>query len=156
MPWAHNTHERMMTIYAELLEKLHSGEHRTIDITIQELLIRAEILKRDFTKRQLKIVTFIFTFSYAYGKEWAVIPKMKDFELAGISKIIVRKEIDQLINMNIIEWNQNENLFRIKDPREWGAPYHSGYSDERSRELFYLNLKHADIDVESILNTIKK
>lgn len=154
MPWAHMTHERMVTVYSKLLEDVKNGKNKTMEFTIKEVLIRAEFLKRDFTKRQLKILSMIFTFSFQYGKDWALIPKMKDFELAGVSKIKIRNEINQLVELNVLEWNQEEGLFRIKDPREWNAPYHNGYSDDRSRELFFLNLKHAQIDVESILKSL--
>lgn len=156
MSWAHYTYERMQTIYKTLVKEINEGKHQNIEFTMKELLFRAEVLKRDFTKRQLNIISLIFTFSYTYGKEWALIPKMKDFELAGISAIKIRNEINQLVDMEVIEWNQEEHLFKINDPREWKAPYHSGYSDHRSRELFYLNLRHAEIDVESIINSIEE
>jgi hypothetical protein len=156
MPWAKMTHERMNSVYTKLLEDIHDGKHRTMDFTIKEMLVRAEFLKRDFTKRQLKILSMIFTLSFQYGKEWALIPKMKDFELAGISKIKIRSEIDQLLEMRVIEWNHDENTFSIKNPLEWTAPYHSGYNDERSRELFLLNLKHANINVEEILKSFEE
>lgn len=154
MPWAKMTHDRMNGVYHKLLEDINTGKYKTMEFTIKELLVRAEFLKRDFTKRQLKILSMIFTLSFQYGKEWALIPKMKDFELAGISKIKIRSEIDQLIDMKVIKWNQAENLFCITNPIEWTAPYHSGYSDERSRELFFLNLKHANIDVEEISKSL--
>jgi hypothetical protein len=154
MPWAKMTHDRMNGVYHKLLEDIHSGKHKTMDFTIKEMLVRAEFLKRDFTKRHLKILSMIFTLSFQYGKEWALIPKMRDFELAGISKVKIRSEIDQLIEMNVIEWNQKENTFRITNPLGWTAPYHNGYSDERSRELFFLNLKHANINVDDILKSL--
>lgn len=148
MPWAHNTYERIFTMYKPLLEEIQKGKYQDTDIIVRELLVRAEYIKRDFTKRQSKIISAIFTLSFSFGKEWALIPKMQDFELAGISKIKIRKEIDQLVDLGVIEWNQEEHLFKIKDPREWKAPYHSGYNDERSRELFALNLKHRNIEVK--------
>jgi hypothetical protein len=148
MPWAHLTFERMKSVYAELIKLVHEGKHTNIEISAMETLIRAEYAKRDFTKRQLKIVAMIFGLSYSFGKEWAIIPKMRDFELAGISKIKIRKELDQLIEMGVVEWKPEEHLFKITDPRKWtGAPYHSGYNDARSKELFLINLKHADIDI---------
>jgi hypothetical protein len=156
MPWAHYTFDRMKTIYAKLLEFIHDGKHTNLDIQVMETLIRAEYVKRDFTKRQLKIIAMIFTFSYPYGKEWALIPKMRDFELAGISKIKIRKELDQLIEMGVVDWKPEENLFKINDPRKWtGASYHSGYNDDRSRELFFINLKHANIDISSVFKEIE-
>jgi hypothetical protein len=156
MPWAHLTFERMKSVYAELIQLIHDGKHTNIEISAMETLIRAEYAKRDFTKRQLKIIAMIFSLSYPFGKDWAVIPKMRDFELAGISKIKIRKELDQLIDMGVVEWKPEENLFKITDPRKWtGAEYHSGYNDDRSRELFMINLKHLDIDITPILEKSK-
>jgi hypothetical protein len=157
MPWANNSHERIVKYYTKLLEDISEKKYNDVSFIIEETLIRAEIIKRDFKKRQLNILSLIFIFSYGYGKEWALIPKMMDFELSGISRIKIRKELDELIGMRVIEWKKEEHLFRIKDPREWkGAPYHSGYNDDRSRELFFLNLSHAGIDVTSILKSLNK
>lgn len=151
MPWAHLTFERMKSVYSELIKIIHEGKHMSVEISAMETLIRAEYAKRDFTKRQCKIIAMIFTFSYPFGKEWAVIPKMRDFELCGISKIKIRNEINQLIEMGVVEWKPEEHMFKINDPRKWTAPYHGGYNDERSRELFFINLKHANIDITPIV-----
>lgn len=98
----------------------------------------------------------IFSFSYAFGKEQAFIPKLKDFEMCGVSKTLIKKELDKLVAMNVISWDADNHLFTIRPPTKWDAPYHHGYSDERSKELFILNLKHANIDISSILEKLKK
>lgn len=157
MPWAHYSYHRIINYYPSILEKITDIKHLNMDLLMMETLVRAEVSKRDFTKRQLKIIGLIFTFSFGYGKEWGLIPKMMDFELAGISKIKIRNELNQLIKMGVVEWKQEENLFRINDPRKWtGIPYHSTYNDERAKELFFLNLQHSGIDVSSILDEFKK
>lgn len=153
MSWAHQTHERMVNVYGSLVEEFQSKNDT--DLAMKELLIRAENLKRDFTKRQMNIIGLIFTFSFAYGKEWALIPKMKDFELTGISSIKIRNEIDQLVEMGVVKWKQEEMLFSINDPREWSAPYHKTYSDVRSKELFILNVQHAGIDMTKLVEKSK-
>jgi hypothetical protein len=137
----------MINVYGSIIDEVQA-KNNDVNLIMKEMLVRAESLKRDFTKRQMNIIGFIFTFSFAYGKEWALIPKMKDFEIAGISSVKIRNEIDQLIEMGVVNWNQEEMLFSINDPREWhGAPYHSTYNDVRSRELFVLNVQHAGIDI---------
>lgn len=141
----------MVTTYIGLIEEGQIAKQDNPSLLMKEILIRAEILKRDFTKRQMNILGAIFLFSYAYGKEWALIPKMKDFELAGISSIKIRSEIDQLIEMGVVKWNQEENLFRITDPSEWTTKYHNGYRGNRAKELVVLNLQHSGIDVERII-----
>jgi hypothetical protein len=156
MPWAHHTYERIRRYHTKLLEYINEQKHRDIELMVKETLILAEILKREFTKRQLKIIEMIFTLSYGFGKEWALIPKMQDFELAGISKLVIRKELDQLVAAGVLGWKQEEKLFKINDPREWkGIPYHSGYNDDRSKELFFLNLKHSGIEVEPLMKEME-
>ena len=152
MSWTHHTHERMVATYEGIVQEVQDNRNNidNIDLLLKEQLIRVEILKRDLTKRQMNILGFILVMSMAYGKEWAVIPRMKDFELAGISSIKIRSEIDQLVEIGVIKWNQKENLFSVNDPREWTAKYHNGYSDTRIREVLVMNLKHSGIDFEKI------
>lgn len=150
------TYERTVKVYKEVLNDVLSNHHRDIDLTAKELLIRGEILKRDFTKRQMIIIMFILTFSYNYGKEWALIPRLSDFEIAGISKYKIRAEINKLLEMNVIEINEEQNLYSLQEPSLWKAPYNVGYKDERSRELFMLNLKHAGFDVEPMIEKLKE
>ena len=155
MPWAEHTHERILTIYKEIVEE-YALKNRDMDLAIKEMLVRAELLKRDLTKRQLVILTYIMTFSYFYGKESALIPKLKDFSLAGISPTKIKDELLKLEEMHIIEWKRGKdyNEYSINDPREWTAAYHSNYDDRRSKELFFLNLKHAGVTFD--LDAIKK
>jgi hypothetical protein len=142
----------MVAAYEGIVQEVQDKRNHidNIDLLLKEQLIRVEILKRDFTKRQMNILGFILVLSMAYGKEWAVIPRMKDFELAGISSIKIRSEIDQLVEKGVIKWNQEENLFSITNPREWTTKHHSGYSDSRIREVFIVNLKHSGVDFEKL------
>lgn len=156
MPWAKNTYERTIKVYINVLEDLIINHHRDIELTAKELLIRGEILKHDFTKRQMIIIMFIITFSYNYGKESAYIPKLQDFEVAGISKRKIKTEIEKLLEMNVITWNKEEKLFSIQEPKFWTAPYNYGYNDDRSRELFILNLEHAGFDTSLVIKKIKE
>jgi hypothetical protein len=154
MPWAKLAHERIKSMYQTIFAEV-SDKFRKPDILAKEALIRAELLKRDFTKRQLVILSFIGTFSYLYGKETAIVPKLKDFSIAGISPTKITDELTKLVEMGIITWERGKdtNEFAINDPREWQASYHSTYNDIRSRELFALNLKHAGVspDADTII-----
>lgn len=157
MPWAKQTHERIQTMYKGLIED-RAIVNKDIDLLIKEMLVRAEILKRDLTKRQLVVLSFIITFSYFYGKDSALIPKLKDFSLAGISPTKVKDELVKLEEMGVIKWKRGKgtNEFSINDPREWTVPYHMNYDDRRSRELFLLNLKHAGapIDIDGLTQQV--
>lgn len=157
MPWAKFTYERTVEAYKDVLEETLLNHQKDIDLIVKELLFRAQVLKHDFTKRQLNILSMIVTFSYNYGKDYAFIPKLKDFSIAGISEKHIRNELDKLIGMNVISENKEENLYRIIEPRFWKEiPYNSGYNDDRSRELFLLNLEHAGIDVTPIVRKLKQ
>ena len=158
MPWAKLTHERINTVYKDVFDKIVIKE-RDRELAIREVMIRMDILKRDFSKRQLTILNVIMTFSYFYGKESAWIPKLKDFSLAGISPTKIKDELEDLVKKGVITWHRGKdsNEFAINDPREWTTPYHSSYDGNRASELFLLNLKHADIpvDVEAIMEKVR-
>lgn len=141
MPWAKMCYEEVKQFYSKVLPKLGQKKFHNPHIPQRELMVRAEVLRRDFTKRQLNIISMILTFSYYAGKEKAIIPKMQDFEIAGISKIKIRNELIQLVEMNVIEWNEEENTFTFRDIRDWEVKYHSGYNHDRAIELFDLNVK---------------
>jgi hypothetical protein len=150
MEWTNVSRERIKTFYTELFDKNRNKD----ELLVKDILIRAEILKRNFTKRQLTILSLIVTFSFLYGKETALIPKLKDFELTGLSATKIKDELTKLVEMNIITWERGKdtNEFSINDPCEWKAAYHSTYNDIRASELFFLNLKHAGVtlDIDSI------
>ena len=156
MLWAKLSHDRMQSVYLQIFDEIIVKNHNP-ELATREVFIRAEILKRNFSKRQLTILAFIGTFSYMYGKESAIIPKLKDFEIAGISITKIADELKKLEGMNVITWyrGKDTNEFSINDPREWQADYHSIYNDIRSRELFLLNLKDAGTPYE-IVSQIEK
>lgn len=149
------TYERTVKVYQEVLGDIFVNLETDSRLSTKKLLVRTELLKHNFTKRQMIIIMFIITFSFLYGKEWALIPKLQDFEIAGISKRKIKIELDKLIEMNVIKWNKEENLFKVEEPRFWNAPYNYGYNDDRSRELFLLNLEHAGIDITPVIAKLK-
>jgi hypothetical protein len=152
LPWAQyfkdGSHSKT---YLNLLDALLSHTSSNTNLAMRDLYIRSELLKYDFTKRQRSILTFIFGLSYDFGKNTAVIPKMKDWEICGIQPAKAQSELKKLVNMDVITWNKETNEFGIADPRGWKAPINEGYNQSRARELFVLNLKHAGIDVDSII-----
>jgi hypothetical protein len=153
VPWANLTAERTK-IYKKYLKKDIENIEDNFDLKMKDILIRAEIQKRDFTKRQLNILSLIITFSYPYGKEKALL-KPTDFSLAGVPMKIIKSELEKMIELNIIEWDQDFNEFSVKEAKLWKAPYHQYYDDKRSQELFVLNLRHAGIPVAEMLEELK-
>lgn len=151
MSWVELSYDEKIEIYKEIFkEQIESP--RNPDLAIFDMMVNASILQHDFTKRQLVIIKFIMTLSFGFQKREALIPKLQDFELAGISKKKIKDELKKLIDMNVVNWNKDENLFSITDPRKWDTvPYNVGYNIPRSRELFYLNIVHAGIDIKPLL-----
>jgi hypothetical protein len=145
LPWAKNSYDRIHTLYSSVIPKIGEVKFQNKEIPEVEMLIRAEVLRRDFTKRQMKIISMILTLSFYIGKKRAIIPKMQDWEICGINKIKARAELTQLVELNVIEWDEEKNIFSIIDPREWKVKFHSGYNDERAKDLFILNLKDSGV-----------
>lgn len=155
MPWKDLTYEQKVGIYKEIFnEQIVSP--RNADLVILEMMIQSEMLRHDFTKRQMIIITFISTLSFSFGKRDAYIPKVIDFELSGISSKHVHSELNKLVSMGVINWNKEEKLFYVEDPRNWDVPFNSGYNYDRSRQLFYLNIERAGVDIQPFLKLKKE
>lgn len=152
MPWAqYFIDDSRPKVFRDLVNALLEHTSSDVNFMMRDLYIRSELMKYDFTKRQKSILTFIFGTSYNYGKTTAVIPRMKDWELCGIQQAKAPSELQKLVDMNVITWDKETNEFGIADPRGWESPINQGYNQSRAHELFILNLKHAGIDVDSII-----
>jgi hypothetical protein len=157
VPWRNLTYDETLKIYSELMSEVFGKSGKIdIDLIIKELIVRAEMFKYDFTKRQMTIIMFIITFSFNIGKEIAYIPRLNDFYIAGISPTKVKSELEKLVEMQVIHWDQKENTFHIKDTREWIVPLNVGYNDARAIDLYFKNLDHAGLDVSKLIEKLKK
>lgn len=106
-----------------------------------------ELITRDFSKRQLKIIYFIIRLSWGCGKEFAVIPNFtKSFTTCGVPKQAIRAELEYLTRNNIITWNEQLNLFELnKNFDEWNTAYNRFYEPDLLSKLIHLNLKNMNI-----------
>jgi hypothetical protein len=147
LPWSKTSREEI-DFYMDVLRKIGAKKIKSPEKVKREMLIRGEVLRRNFTKRQMNILSFLMAYSLYLGKERAIIPKMRDFEIAGVGKDKIRKELDRLVELNVLDWNQEEKSFAVKDPWGWKVKYHSGYNHERGTELFLLNLSDLGIDID--------
>jgi hypothetical protein len=145
LPWARSTYEKIITKYKDSIKRIGKKKFDDDRIPEQEMLLRVEVLRRDFTKRQLKIISMVLSLSYYLGKKSAIIPKMQDWELAGISKIKARNELRQLVEMKVLDWDEEKNVFSFRDPREWEVKYHSGYNHERAHDVIELNMRDSGV-----------
>jgi hypothetical protein len=155
VPFAKNAYERTERIYKKLLKEAIMKIDGDYETRIKGILIRTEIQKRDFTKRQLNILSLIITFSYTYGKESAML-KPSDFSICGIPTKKITGELKQLIEMNVLHWDNDFSEFTIIEPRFWNAPFHDHFDEQRQIELFLLNLRHAGIDPTEIIEELNK
>jgi hypothetical protein len=137
MPWFTGTKNRVLSIITTVYK------NRDVHEIVDHLVINSEIIKRDFSKRQQKIILFIKMLSFPFGKTWAVIPNMQDFELCGINKTVVNEELKKLVELNVLSWDKVGNRFSIREPHGWLVSYHTGYNDARAGDVFTLNLNDA-------------
>lgn len=144
MPWARQTSNKLIRVNSKAIRENY-GE-RNVDIMSKELIVRAETLQRDFTKRQQKIILFIAILSYPFNKTSALIPNVQDFCLCGIGASKVRGEIDKLVDLNVIEHDEEKRVYTIKDPKGWKVPRHSLYVGSRADELVNLNMIDAGFE----------
>ena len=97
------------------------------------------ILTCDFKKRQLKIILLIYRLSIGCQREWAKIPRKCDFEAIGITKNNIDRQLQWLINHNIIL--NKGNMYRINDNiDEWQMSPVITYEPGQIRDLISLNL----------------
>jgi hypothetical protein len=156
VPFSKNAYYRTEKVYKKFLKEAIIKINGNYDLRIKELLIKSDIQKRDFTKRQLNILSLILTFSYNYGKETAIL-KPTDFALTGLPSKKITEELKKLIDMNVISWDKDFNEFSIVEGRFWvDVPFHDHFDEKRSIELFLLNLRHAGIDVTEIIEELNK
>ncbi|MCY7861086.1 replication protein [Bacillus haynesii] len=135
---------------------INTNGERSPEVIAHELGVTTEILKRDFTKRQLNMIAFICIFSFPYNKKTAVIRNMQDFELCGVSKTKVRDELNKLCELNVILWDKDSKEFSINDPKYWEVPFHNNYSDKRYQQMFIENLDHAGVDVSEMIERLER
>lgn len=115
--------------------------------------ITEEIMMRDFTKRQRSILDFILRLSWGCGKKEAVIPRMKYFELCGISQTKIKTELHYLVNAQVIEWNEKTNQFSFnKNYDDWKISIVKGYDKDLLSEIIHINLvdKYVDNNVDGM------
>jgi hypothetical protein len=146
--------KRTSSLYLGIIKELE--KNKSDEILVKEVLVLTEILKRDFSKRQLNILWMIFATSYYFGKNRAIIPNLSDFELCGVGKGKIREELDKLIEMNVIKVEKEFNYYTIKSPLNWTAPHHNTYNDERSKEIFFINLADTGVDKRILDDLVTK
>lgn len=86
--------------------------------------IQENILIRDFSKQQLKIIYLVIRLSWGCSgnKAWQY-TSYKDFEVIGLYKSDVAKNLRYLHNNKVIRWEEKYNLLIFnKDYDQWTIP----------------------------------
>ena len=101
--------------------------------------ISEALMMRDFTKRQRKIIDLILRLSWGCGKDSAIIPRQRDFELLGIAETHVSKEFSRLVESRVIFIEGNHYSFN-KNYDQWQVPRVKPSMPDKLTELVRLNL----------------
>lgn len=103
--------------------------------------ITEAIMTRNFSKRQRAILDLVLRLSWGCGKKYAVIPKLKDFQIVGIAATKIKSELEWLVNTNVIEWHKETNEYGfLKDFEKWSISLVPEYNNKRFNELLHVNL----------------
>ncbi len=101
-----------------------------------------EIIRRDFSKRQLAVLHFIIRLSYGCQRKDCLIERFNAFEIAGINKVDIKKELKFLKNCGVINWDEETMIFSMnKDYEKWQITPSKGFDQEKLDELVHQNIK---------------
>ncbi|MAH46900.1 hypothetical protein CMI37_13805 [Candidatus Pacearchaeota archaeon] len=99
-----------------------------------------EIIACDFTKRQLSIILMILRFSWGCHKKNAVIPRQRDFAIAGVLETHIKAELDWLVNAKVLQIEGDSYWFN-KDYDQWRVSRTKGFDRDILTDLLTLNLQ---------------
>ncbi len=120
-----------------------------------------EILRRTFSKRQQNLVLFIWRLSYGTGQKDCEIKQFNLFELSGIYKSDIKKELNYLRECAVLEWDENTMIFSInKNYKLWQISPNKNWDSDKFKDLIHHNLsrkkvsKTLTIDNEEVSKTL--
>lgn len=90
------------------------------------------IMQTDFTKRQRNILDLVIRMSYGCGKKSALLRPV-DFELVGVYKTHVRKELDYLVQAKVL-FIDGERITLNKNYDQWRVSLVKGATDRKRFE----------------------
>lgn len=118
--------------------------------------IQENLLIRDFTLLQLKIIYLVIRLSWGCGNKSWQYNSYRDFEVIGIYKGDVATQLKYLKNNNVLGWNPKYSLISFnKDFDQWKIPINKRSSQERIKTLVHDSLKKAN-EVRNLLTVLGK
>ncbi len=100
-----------------------------------------EILRRSFSKRQQNLVLFIWRLSYGTGQKDCEVQQFNLFELSGIYKSDIKKELNYLRECAVLDWDEKTMIFSInKNYKLWQISPNKNWDSEKFKGLIHHNL----------------
>ncbi|ENH96256.1 putative prophage replication protein O [Gracilibacillus halophilus YIM-C55.5] len=101
-----------------------------------------ELLRRDFSKRQLNLILFIWRLSYGTGQKDCKIDSLRTFEVTGIYKQDIRKELEFLKSCAVLDWDEASMVFTInKHYHLWQLTPNKKWDNQTFNRLIHENIK---------------
>ncbi|WP_058308597.1 replication protein [Gracilibacillus massiliensis] len=101
-----------------------------------------EVLRRDFTKRQMNLILLIWRLSYGTGQKSCKVPNLIAFEQVGMYKQDIKKELLFLKQCAVLDWDENVMEFQInKEYHLWQVTPNKQWDQEKFNRLIHANLK---------------
>ncbi|MGP4041924.1 replication protein [Gracilibacillus sp. D59] len=105
-----------------------------------------EILRRDFSKRQMNLILFIWRLSYGTGQKDCKVKRFNQFEIAGVYKNDIKKELKFLRECSVLEWDEDSMVFSInKDYHLWQVSPNKNWEGDKFKDLIHLNLNRKKV-----------
>lgn len=105
-----------------------------------------EVLRRDFSKRQQNIILFIWRLSYGTGQKDCHIPKFTFFEIVGVYKQDVKKELKYLRECSVLNWDEKSMVFSInKHYKNWQINPIKNWDLDKFNDLIHHNLQRKKV-----------
>jgi hypothetical protein len=96
------------------------------------------IMQSDFSKRQRNVLDLIIRMSYGCGKTYAIL-KMSDFEVVGVLRTNIKKEIELLKRASVIKVD-GQKIELNKDYDKWRISLVSSFDPEKFKKVLHRNL----------------
>ena len=127
--------------------KLKNGYIKIANTLFEQLLIR------NFTLKQLRILLLIFRLSYGFNKTEAIVMPFSRFDVTNIYRGDIKRELLKLEKKKVLFCDFCHYKFKInKNYDEWSINFHSSFSDENFIKLKSKQFKNLFANREQISN----
>jgi DnaD/phage-associated family protein len=96
------------------------------------------IMHTDFSKRQRNILDLVVRMSFGCGKKFAIL-RPSDFEVVGVYKTHIKKELEYLASANVIVIN-GETITLNKNYDQWRVSIVKSFDKEKLQDILRRNL----------------